>query len=178
MKANDTTVALAEKLGRHLVAKGWQLTTAESCTGGGLGYAITAVAGSSAYFTQGFITYANQAKQHLLGVSSVALAQQGAVSEEVVKQMAHGAALKAGADMAVAISGIAGPDGGSPDKPVGTVWFGFVLPLQKHALVRQFEGDRHAVRAQAIDFALQHSLDLIDAYSSAPVNLDSFGSDD
>ncbi len=111
--------------GEKLKAQGRWITCAESCTGGGIAKAITDIAGSSAYFDRGFVTYSNAAKHDLLGVSEATLAAHGAVSEEVVREMAIGALRAARADLALSVSGIAGPDGGSAEKPVGTVWFGF-----------------------------------------------------
>ena len=153
---------LAQLLGQKLLAKNWTISCAESCTGGGLGYAITSISGSSTWFNQGFITYSNEAKQQLLGVSEQTLATDGAVSAQTVEQMAQGAAHKAAAEVAISVSGIAGPDGGSPDKPVGTVWFGFYLNGQCHSLVQQFKGDRQQVRIKAIEFALSKVLRFID----------------
>jgi len=146
---------LADDLGAALLALGWRVTTAESCTGGGVAQAITAIAGSSQWFDMGFVTYANRAKQTLLGVSPESLQYQGAVSESVVRQMAEGALKKAGANLAVAISGIAGPDGGTEGKPVGTVWFAWAVEDQTLAECQQFTGDRAAVREQAVALALR-----------------------
>ncbi|MBH3290895.1 nicotinamide-nucleotide amidase [Serratia marcescens] len=146
--------------GEKLKAQGRWITCAESCTGGGIAKAITDIAGSSAYFDRGFVTYSNAAKHDLLGVSEATLAAHGAVSEEVVREMAIGALRAARADLALSVSGIAGPDGGSTEKPVGTVWFGFV-GSDGRGLSRkmQFEGDRDAVRLQATIFALQTAID-------------------
>ncbi|MGP2757157.1 nicotinamide-nucleotide amidase [Serratia marcescens] len=146
--------------GEKLKAQGRWITCAESCTGGGIAKAITDIAGSSAYFDRGFVTYSNAAKHDLLGVSEATLAAHGAVSEEVVREMAIGALRAARADLALSVSGIAGPDGGSAEKPVGTVWFGFV-GSDGRGLSRkmQFEGDRDAVRLQATIFALQTAID-------------------
>ncbi|WP_420067389.1 nicotinamide-nucleotide amidase [Serratia ureilytica] len=146
--------------GEKLKAQGRWITCAESCTGGGIAKAITDVAGSSAYFDRGFVTYSNAAKHDLLGVSEATLAAHGAVSEEVVREMAIGALRAAQADLALSVSGIAGPDGGSAEKPVGTVWFGF-SSSDGRGLSRkmQFEGDRDAVRLQATIFALQTAID-------------------
>lgn len=110
------------ELAVHLQRRGWMLVCAESCTGGGVAAALTDLAGSSAWFDRGFVTYSNQAKQDMLGVSPETLAKFGAVSRETVTEMARGALLHSGAQLSVAISGIAGPGGGTPDKPVGTVW--------------------------------------------------------
>lgn len=113
---------LAQRLGRLCQQAQLEVTAAESCTGGGIASAITSVAGSSAYFTTGYVTYANAAKTRLLGVPEATLNAHGAVSETVVKQMVAGACRESGAGLAVAVSGVAGPEGGSDDKPVGTVW--------------------------------------------------------
>ncbi|WP_033577834.1 nicotinamide-nucleotide amidase [Dickeya chrysanthemi] len=151
---------LSEQLGERLKVHQAKITCAESCTGGWLAKAITDVAGSSAWFDYGFVTYSNQAKQMLIGVQEKTLAEFGAVSREVVAEMATGALSRAGADIAVSVSGIAGPDGGSPDKPVGTVWFGFCDKAGNRAALRmQFEGDRRDVRLQAVAFALQTLLE-------------------
>ncbi|MGB0450001.1 MAG: nicotinamide-nucleotide amidase [Porticoccaceae bacterium] len=149
---------LSEQLGRALLQKSATVTSAESCTGGGVAQAITEVAGSSSWFKRSYVTYANSAKQEMLGVDAALLDEHGAVSEPVVISMAKGAALRASADYAVAISGIAGPGGGSQDKPVGTVWFAWLSPegvlTQKHLL----SGDRHTVREQAVKISLQELL--------------------
>lgn len=152
---------LAQILGDKLLAKGWQITCAESCTGGGLGFAITSTAGSSAWFNQGYITYSNQAKHRLIGVNENTLTGFGAVSCETVEEMAVGAAKQANAQVAISVSGIAGPDGGTPDKPVGTVWFGFYLNGQLSSKKQHFNGNREAVRIKAIEFALSNILNLL-----------------
>ena len=149
---------LAEKLGSALSQSEAKVTTAESCTGGGVAHAITAVAGSSTWFDCGFVTYANSAKHRLLGVPRDMLASQGAVSEAVVRSMVAGAAATANADYAVAISGIAGPGGGTDDKPVGTVWFAWQSPAGVSAKKYLLSGDRAAVREQAIEISLQELL--------------------
>ncbi|WP_345198871.1 nicotinamide-nucleotide amidohydrolase family protein [Kistimonas scapharcae] len=152
---------LAQQLGQVLLAKGWRVATAESCTGGGVAEAITSVAGSSAWFGYGYVSYANEAKQQMLGVKAETLAQHGAVSEPVVTEMADGARRNAGAALSVAISGIAGPDGGSPEKPVGTVWLAWSqegLPTQTQ--VCHFSGNRSAIRQQAVVTALSGFLRL------------------
>lgn len=158
----ETFTEQAEQLGERLLTAGLTVTTAESCTGGGIAKAITACAGSSQWFEFGFVTYANRAKQQLLGVRETSLSNHGAVSEAVVKEMAQGALAVSGADLAVAVSGIAGPDGGSPEKPVGTVWFCWLRrggdPL---ARCFQFEGDRAEVRARAIEAGLTGLLDML-----------------
>ena len=131
------------------------MTCAESCTGGGIASAITDIAGSSQWFHAGFVTYANDAKQQLLRVSPETLVSEGAVSGAVVRQMAEGALMATSADIAVAVSGVAGPDGGTEDKPVGMVWFAWAM---KNGVVTtlcvQFEGDRAAVRQAAVEQAL------------------------
>ncbi|MEE4408485.1 MULTISPECIES: nicotinamide-nucleotide amidase [unclassified Serratia (in: enterobacteria)] len=151
---------LSIAVGEKLKAKGLWITCAESCTGGGIAKAITDIAGSSAYFDRGFVTYSNAAKHELLGVAESTLTAYGAVSEEVVREMAQGALHAAQAGLALSVSGIAGPDGGSAEKPVGTVWFGFAERSgQVLARKMQFAGDRDAVRLQATIFALQTALD-------------------
>lgn len=154
MQMSSVIHHLALELGELLLARNWQITVAESCTGGGLGYAITSTSGSSAWFERGFITYSNEAKKQLVGVDPSYLQQYGAVSEQVVKQMAHGALNEAQADVAVAISGIAGPDGGTDAKPVGSVWFAIYTHDEVKTRLCQFKGDRHEVRQQAIEEAL------------------------
>lgn len=157
------SLTLAAKLGQLLMQKKWSITTAESCTGGGIGYWLTAIPGSSAYVDRGFITYSNKSKQQVLAVRSATLLQFGAVSEETVREMAEGAAKAAHADMAIAVSGIAGPDGGSVYKPVGTVCFGFYLNGNVASSHLVFAGDRQQVRQQAIDYALKQSIELLTA---------------
>lgn len=147
---------LSEQVGLALKARGATVTTAESCTGGWLAKAITDIAGSSAWFERGFVTYSNEAKAQMIGVREETLAQHGAVSEPVVVEMAIGALKAARADFAVAISGIAGPDGGSEEKPVGTVWFVFASVSGEGITRREcFSGDRESVRRQATTYALQ-----------------------
>jgi nicotinamide-nucleotide amidase len=130
------------------------VTAAESCTGGGVAHAITEVAGSSGYFETGYVTYSNAAKTRQLDVPQATLAAHGAVSREVVNAMVAGACRDSGASLAVAISGVAGPGGGSEDKPVGTVWLAWGDIHAQEAVCRHFEGDRHAVREQALRAAL------------------------
>lgn len=147
--------ALANDIGELATHQGVVITVAESCTGGGLAYALTALPGSSAWFEQGFVTYSNQAKQDMLGVKPATLARYGAVSAETVMAMAEGSLERAKAEISVAISGIAGPAGGSDDKPVGTVWFAWAKGSAVCQVESQhFEGDRQAVREKAITFAL------------------------
>ncbi len=158
---SDRVRRLAVELGEALLARAWHVTTVESCTGGGVAQAITSVAGSSEWFDMGFVTYANRAKQALVGVTRESLEQEGAVSETVVRQMADGARKRAGADLAVAISGIAGPGGGTPDKPVGTVWFAWADAESTETRCLQFDGDRDSIREQAVYRALAGLLDKV-----------------
>lgn len=147
---------LSEQVGLALKARGATVTTAESCTGGWVAKVITDIAGSSAWFERGFVTYSNEAKAQMIGVREETLAQHGAVSEPVVVEMAIGALKAARADYAVSISGIAGPDGGSEEKPVGAVWFAFATARGEGITRREcFSGDRDAVRRQATAYALQ-----------------------
>lgn len=145
---------LSKRIGLKLKQENKKITTAESCTGGGIATAITDVAGSSQWFEQGFITYSNQAKVEMLGVSQDTLDAHGAVSEEVVSQMATGAQHKAKADYAIAVSGIAGPSGGTEEKPVGTVCFAWATPNEVITETTHFSGDREEVRIQACFYAL------------------------
>nr|WP_136251705.1 nicotinamide-nucleotide amidohydrolase family protein [Ningiella ruwaisensis] len=146
---------LAERLGSLLNTTHSTVCTIESCTGGGLAFAITDVPGSSAWINQSWVTYSNEAKSQLVGVKSETLKHFGAVSQEVVTEMAQGGQERANADYAVAISGIAGPSGGSADKPVGLVWFGIASPQGVQTFSRCFSGDRQQVREQAIVLALE-----------------------
>ena len=147
-------MTVAEKLVELLKAQGLTCATAESCTGGGVGAAITAVPGSSAVFLGGVISYANAVKKGVLGVSPETLATVGAVSSETAAQMADGVRRLLKADLAVSVTGIAGPDGGSAEKPVGLVWFGLATPGGVRTEKAVFAGDRAAVRAQAVTHAL------------------------
>ncbi len=152
---------LALRAGLALRSRGWTLTTAESCTGGWIAKAITDVAGSSAWFERGFVVYGNAAKQELLDVDESVLAAHGAVSAETVAAMALGALAHSRAELAVAVSGVAGPGGGSAAKPVGTVWLAWARrggPVHSRCL--RFEGDRDAVRRQATSAALEGVLDV------------------
>jgi nicotinamide-nucleotide amidase len=158
-KFEDPLLALAARLGAVALARGAMIATAESCTGGLVAGAITAVAGSSTWFERGFVTYSNLAKEQQLGVKVSTIERFGAVSEETAKAMAQGALRGAGAQWAVAVTGIAGPDGGSPDKPVGTVWFAWAGPDLLETLRRQFDGDRTAVREASVRVALEGLVD-------------------
>ncbi len=144
------TLALALK------KRQWKLVTAESCTGGGLAYYLTSVAGSSDWFERGWVTYSNAAKEELLGVSPETLQKFGAVSAETAQEMAVGALGRSTAQLSLAITGIAGPDGGSPEKPVGTVWFAWKLSSAGHQTKRfLFSGNRGEIREQAIQTAIE-----------------------
>jgi len=153
---------LAMELGQRLMAAHLMLATAESCTGGWLSKVVTDIPGSSGWLDRGFVTYSNAAKQDMLGLSAALIADRGAVSEEVALEMARGALARSLADVAVAITGIAGPDGGTEDKPVGTVCFAWVLegrtPLTQRV---QFAGDRDEVRHQSVRLALERLLELL-----------------
>ena len=146
---------LAQRVGRALEARGLMVATAESCTGGWIAEAITAIPGSSAWFERGFVTYTNVSKREMLGVSAETLERHGAVSEQVVREMASGAIERSHAQVAVSVSGVAGPSGGSPEKPVGTVCFGWAAPGSATTETRRFEGDREAVRRQSVLHALE-----------------------
>jgi len=150
----EVSVTDVEQLAGLLLGRGWMLATAESCTGGMIAAACTDLAGSSAWFERGFVTYSNEAKTDLLGVLPSLLREHGAVSEPVVRAMAEGAGQRSLAQVAVAVSGVAGPAGGSADKPVGTVWFAFALDGELTSEELRFAGDRAAVRAAAVRHAL------------------------
>jgi nicotinamide-nucleotide amidase len=158
-KIEDPLLALAARLGAAALARGAMIATAESCTGGLVAGAITSIAGSSGWFERGFVTYSNLAKEQQLGVAPSTIERFGAVSGETAKAMAQGAVRGAAAQWAVAVTGIAGPDGGSPDKPVGTVWFAWAGPGHLQALKRQFDGDRAAVREASVRVALEGLVD-------------------
>jgi nicotinamide-nucleotide amidase len=147
---------LVRRVADTLLARGQMLCAAESCTGGGIAAALTEIPGSSRWFERGFVTYSNEAKVELLGVLPTTLAAHGAVSEAVVREMASGALAHSHACWALSVSGIAGPDGGTPDKPVGTVCFGWAGPdARVRAETLVFPGDRSAVRRAAIRHALE-----------------------
>ena len=156
--------ALAERIAAALLEKRAMLATAESCTGGWAAQALTAIAGSSSWFERGFVTYSNAAKEEMLGVRPQTLARHGAVSEETAREMALGALAHSRADIALAITGVAGPSGGSAEKPVGTVCFAWATKDGRaRAETRRFAGDREAVRRQSVERALQGVLELLDA---------------
>jgi competence/damage-inducible protein CinA C-terminal domain len=147
-------VTAVEELAAALLARGWLLATAESCTGGLVAAACTDLAGSSEWFERGFVTYSNEAKTDLLDVAPALIEAQGAVSEVVARAMAFGAVRRSRARVSVAVTGIAGPSGGSPDKPVGTVWFGYMVDGHLTSETRRFAGDRAAVRRATVAHAL------------------------
>lgn len=161
-KSNVTVEYLCGLLADLLQKKQWQLATAESCTGGLIAGACTDLAGSSNWFERGFVTYSNEAKSELLGVDAALIAQHGAVSEAVARAMAQGALAHSRARVALAVTGVAGPSGGSADKPVGTVWFAWCVQGTLTSEMRCFAGDRAAVRAGAVQHALQRLLALAD----------------
>ncbi len=152
---NEHIAQLAQELGAALLKTRKTVATAESCTGGGVAEAITSVSGSSAYFDRAFITYSNLAKSQMLGVDPGLLERYGAVSEPVVREMAKGAVARSGASVSVAISGVAGPTGGTEEKPVGTVWFAWAKGEEIESSLMRFCGDREAIRTQAVLLALQ-----------------------
>ena len=153
---------LASRLATTLLARRRSLVTAESCTGGWIGKVLTDLPGSSAWYAGGVVSYSNALKQSLLGVTAATLGMHGAVSEACVREMAGGALTRLGGDLAVAVTGIAGPDGGHPDKPVGTVWFGWAWhqsqQLQTQVAMLRFDGDREAVRRQTVRHGLEQAL--------------------
>lgn len=153
--------ALSRQVGAALAQRGWRLATAESCTGGWIAEALTAISGSSAWFDRGFVTYSNEAKTDMLGVAAQTLAAHGAVSEATVREMAEGALARSLAEVAVAVSGVAGPTGGTAAKPVGMVCIGWVAKgSPTRSLTLRFAGDRTAVRRQTVVRALDGILEL------------------
>ncbi|PWH11829.1 MAG: hypothetical protein DDG60_16365 [Anaerolineae bacterium] len=152
---------LEVQIGHLLRQKRWKFATAESCTGGLIGHRITEIPGSSEYYLGGVVAYAYEAKVTLLGVSWETLQRYGAVSRETVLEMAHGVRTRLGADIAVSVSGIAGPGGATPDKPVGTTWLGLVTAEGEWARLYRFDGDRTENKAQAAQAALQFVLDIL-----------------
>jgi nicotinamide-nucleotide amidase len=158
----DGITELARKLGRSCKRRKVVLVAAESCTGGGLADAITRISGSSKWFDRGFVTYSNDAKKEMLGVSQRTLRNNGAVSEPVAREMASGALRHSPGDVSVSVTGIAGPTGGSRSKPVGLVWFAWAArggPIQSRAF--RFRGDRVEIRRQAVGVAIQGLIDLL-----------------
>jgi nicotinamide-nucleotide amidase len=153
--------ALAAQVGRALKAAGVKLATAESCTGGWVAQSLTSIAGSSDWFERGYVTYSNAAKQEDLGVAADVLDRHGAVSEETARAMAAGALKKTGVAATLAVTGIAGPGGGSPSKPVGTVCFAWARGGKIRSETKRFDGDRDSVRRQSVIHALQGVLELL-----------------
>jgi nicotinamide-nucleotide amidase len=164
MQYSELTYPMTVKLGQLLMEKGWLCTVAESCTGGLLAASITEVSGSSAWFDGGFVTYSNHAKETMLGVSSALINSEGAVSRLVAVSMAEGALARSRADISVAITGIAGPLGGTEAKPVGTVWIAWEGRGIARAMCYLFQGERAAIRQQSVNQALlgmiKHNTDL------------------
>lgn len=162
--AEETLHELAERLGATLLAAGRRLATAESCTGGGIAHRVTDVAGSSEWFDRGFVTYSDAAKEEMLAVPADTLAEHGAVSAATAEAMVAGALRYSEADIAVAVTGVAGPGGGTTEKPVGTVWFAWArrgdTPVVRCVA---FEGDRAAVRDGSIRVALEGVIELAEA---------------
>ncbi len=159
----DVAQRLSARVGKVLKQGGFKLATAESCTGGWVSQVITSVPGSSEWFDRGFVTYSDGAKREMLGVRPETLEKQGAVSEAVVCEMAEGALTHSDAQVSVAISGIAGPEGGSPKKPIGTVWIAWALEgRDPRARSTHFAGDREMVRQQAVMAALQGVIETIE----------------
>ncbi|MGR9105490.1 MAG: CinA family protein [Gammaproteobacteria bacterium] len=162
---SEALYSLAEKIGRTLFACRHKLVTAESCTGGWVAKSVTDVAGSSEWFDRGFVTYSNRAKVEMLGVVESDLVRYGAVSRETVQSMAGGALARSSAQFAVAVSGIAGPGGGSPDKPVGTVWFAWQRAGENcRTEVHHLAGNRDRVREQSVVIVLQGILSFYERY--------------
>lgn len=159
----DKLSTLLATCGQLLIQKHHVLVTAESCTGGGIAYFLTSLPGSSAWFDSAFVTYSNLAKHRQLGVSQQILQEQGAVSKAAALAMAAGALKNSGASVSVAVTGIAGPSGGSLDKPVGTVWIAWATQASKLAKCFHFSGDRQAIRLATIHAALEGVIHLIDS---------------
>ncbi len=162
----SSTLDIAKEVAKHLIARGWTLALAESCTGGLVCAALTDLAGSSDWFERGYITYSNQAKTECLGVPAHTIESFGAVSEQVAKAMSEGAQKNADVNAAISITGIAGPSGGSTEKPVGTVCFAWTMQkelAQKFTVCKTmyFSGDRQAIREQARDYALSELIELL-----------------
>ena len=162
MLAEQSLHTLSDLLGQKLLARDWRVATAESCTGGGVAAAITAIPNSSSWFEYGIVSYANSAKEKLLQVTSETLAHEGAVSEATVEQMVKGVLDLSGANIAVAVSGIAGPSGGTVEKPVGTIWFAWGLASGViNSDCCHFSGDRASVQHQSVVYAIKGLLKLL-----------------
>ena len=157
LEANLTQISL------RLLARGWMLATAESCTGGMIAAACTDLSGSSQWFERGFVTYSNEAKAEMLAVPPGLIEEHGAVSESVARAMADGALAHSRAQVSLAVTGIAGPTGGTEAKPVGTVWFAWCVDGETHSEMQHFAGDRAAVRMATVRYALKRLLSLLPA---------------
>jgi nicotinamide-nucleotide amidase len=164
--APDALTLLATLAGAKLKARGARLVTAESCTGGWVSQAVTAVAGSSDWFERGYVSYSNAAKREQLGVAAATLERHGAVSEETAREMALGALERGKGSVALAITGVAGPGGGTAAKPVGTVCFAWAKDGAARGETRRFDGDRESVRRQSVMRALQGLIELLDGSRS------------
>jgi nicotinamide-nucleotide amidase len=160
----EVLVNIVERLADLLRERQWMLAAAESCTGGMIAAACTDLSGSSEWFERGFVTYSNEAKVELLGVDPQSIAAHGAVSEVVARAMAFGAVRHSHARVSVAVTGVAGPTGGTPDKPVGTVWFAFMVDGRLSSEMLRFDGDRAAVRRQTVDHALQRLVERVEEW--------------
>ena len=161
--ARDKLPALARRIGVRLKARGLELATAESCTGGWIAQAVTSVPGSSGWFDRGFVTYSDESKKELLGVRAGTLSRHGAVSEATAREMASGALARSRAQVAVAVTGIAGPTGGTKEKPVGMVCFAWSRKGRvPESVTRRFSGDRESVRRQSVIAALQGLLERLE----------------
>ena len=161
--ARDSLESLATRAGARLKERGLKLATAESCTGGWIAQAVTAIAGSSDWFERGFVTYSNQAKRELLGVRARTLSRHGAVSEVTAREMAAGALARSRAQVAIAVTGVAGPGGGTRRKPVGTVCFAWSRKRRApESVVRRFSGSREGIRRQSVAFALRGLLERLE----------------
>jgi nicotinamide-nucleotide amidase len=157
----EVMVNTVGELAARLLDKGWMLATAESCTGGMIAAACTDLSGSSNWFERGFVTYSNEAKTEMLGVDPALILAHGAVSEVVARAMAFGAVRHSRAQVSVAVTGVAGPTGGSKEKPVGTVWFGFMVDGVLSSETKHFDGDRAAVRTATVQYAFERLLQLL-----------------
>jgi nicotinamide-nucleotide amidase len=160
----EVLVSAVERLAMLMREKRWMLATAESCTGGMIAAACTDLSGSSDWFERGFVTYSNDAKTEALGVDAALIEQHGAVSEIVARAMAFGAVRHSHASVSVAVTGVAGPTGGTPDKPVGTVWFAWQVDGRLASEMKRFDGDRAAVRRQTVDHALRRLAEKIEEW--------------
>jgi nicotinamide-nucleotide amidase len=156
---------LAKQVGNMLKAHGMMLATAESCTGGGIAQAVTRISGSSAWFDRGFVAYSNVSKEEMLGVSPETLEKHGAVSEATVREMAEGALQYSRAQVALSVSGIAGPTGGTPEKPVGTIWFAWATSDSVQTACHYLDGDRDAIRVKVVRIALNGVINLLNNHT-------------